>query len=89
LKATSDKGEKHDLHPEIPQMSVQILSTKPCPSTHGLDGYALGSYWDGDDIICGYCGTRIKNPIAFGRDAHGQIKFPDWISGQKGVRYGI
>ena len=30
--------------------------------THGGSGYAAGSYWDGDDIICGACGDRIKNP---------------------------
>ena len=33
-----------------------------CLSTHGGSGYAPGSYWDGDDIICGACGQRIKNP---------------------------
>jgi len=33
-----------------------------CPSTHGGGGYAVGSYWDGDVIVCGICGYRIENP---------------------------
>ena len=39
-----------------------LLPPSECLSTHGGAGYASGSYFDGDDIICGWCGTRIKNP---------------------------
>ena len=40
---------------------------KKCLSTHGLAGYAPGSYWDGNVIVCGYCGQRISNPPPTGR----------------------
>ena len=33
-----------------------------CPSSHGGGGYACGSRWDGDAIVCGICGYRIENP---------------------------
>lgn len=33
-----------------------------CRSTHGGAGYAPGSYWAGDTIICGSCGAIINNP---------------------------
>jgi len=33
-----------------------------CMSTHGGSGYAPGSYWDGEAIVCGICGARIENP---------------------------
>lgn len=33
-----------------------------CPSTHGGGGYAVGSYWDNDAVVCGLCGLRIENP---------------------------
>jgi hypothetical protein len=25
-------------------------------------GYVEGSYWDKNDVICGFCGYRIKDP---------------------------
>jgi hypothetical protein len=37
-----------------------------CLSTHGGAGYAPGSYWRGTSIICGICGTEIKNPRPVG-----------------------
>lgn len=37
-----------------------------CNSSHGGAGYADGSYWNGDAIICGICGYRIENPPATG-----------------------
>ena len=37
-----------------------------CASTHGGSGYAIDSYWDGDAIICGFCGFRIENPAPTG-----------------------
>ena len=40
--------------------------TEWCRSTHGGAGYAPGSYWDGDVIICGWCGARIENPAPTG-----------------------
>ena len=33
-----------------------------CMSTHGISGYAPGSYWKGVKIVCGMCGTEIENP---------------------------
>lgn len=33
-----------------------------CLSTHGGSGYAAGSYWDGDVVVCGICGYRIEKP---------------------------
>ena len=39
---------------------------KHCLSTHGLSGYAPGSYRDGNAIICGMCGERIENPMPTG-----------------------
>ena len=42
------------------------MDTKMCPSTHGGSGYADGSYWDGDAIVCGICGYRIENPAPTG-----------------------
>jgi hypothetical protein len=38
------------------------MSKIKCLSTHGGSGYAVGSYWDGDAIVCGFCGERIINP---------------------------
>jgi len=43
-----------------------MIDPKDCLSTHGGSGYAPGSYWDGDDIICGICGHRIENPAPTG-----------------------
>jgi hypothetical protein len=44
-----------------------MLKLKPeeCLSTH-MAGFMYGSYWDGYDIICGACGSRIKNPFPTG-----------------------
>ena len=42
------------------------MDTKMCLSTHGGGGYADGSYWDGDAIVCGWCGYRIENPAPTG-----------------------
>lgn len=38
------------------------MTTTNCLSTHGVSGYAPGSYKDGDAVICGSCGMRIENP---------------------------
>jgi len=71
----------------------QYIVEYKCLSTHGGAGYATGSYWDGDDIICGACGERIKNPTPtggtwvyekgllgwlFGK-GHWEPKWPSWI----------
>ena len=68
-----------------------------CPSTHGGSGYAVGSRWDGENIICGICGEKITNPYPtgyewvrddgwrgwlFGR-GHMEPKWPDFILGSK------
>lgn len=45
---------------------VRVITPYKCLSTHGPSGYAMGSYWDGDDIICGQCGARITNPLPTG-----------------------
>lgn len=37
-----------------------------CPSTHGGSGYASGTYWDGDQLVCGICGEIIESPIPTG-----------------------
>ena len=37
-----------------------------CVSSHGGGGYAPGSYWDDDVIICGGCGDRIEKPAPTG-----------------------
>lgn len=69
-------------------MSTEIF----CQSSHGCAGYAAGYYWDGDVIVCGfcgYCGVRIKNPPTFSLDAKGQPKWPGFIRGTKGVRYDV
>ena len=39
---------------------------RACNSTHGGAGYADGSYWDGDAIVCGICEYRIENPYPTG-----------------------
>ena len=57
------------------------ISPEECLSTHGGSGYAAGSYWNGDAIICGACDFRIENPQPTGgkfvpRDgAFGKILF--------------
>jgi len=72
-----------------------------CLSTHGGAGYAPGSYWDGDVIVCGQCGARIENPTSTGahwmylKDWTGWLMgrgyweptFPEWLGGKKGVAY--
>ncbi len=42
--------------------SHATLAPKKCLSTHGGAGYSYGDYWDGNAIVCGFCGTRIENP---------------------------
>ena len=42
------------------------IKPEDCPSTHGGAGYSFGSYWEGEDIVCGLCGTRIHNPVPTG-----------------------
>lgn len=59
-----------------PYEKVEII--KDCLSTHGAAGYAPGSYWNGEVIVCS-CGFRIENPHAFNNDANGNPKFPNWI----------
>jgi len=41
-----------------------------CLSTHGGCGYAAGSYWDDDVIVCGACGFRIEDPPPTGWTIH-------------------
>jgi hypothetical protein len=40
----------------------ETKASPPCPSTHGAAGYAPGSRWKGDKIVCGICGIEIDNP---------------------------
>ena len=79
---------------EVDEQKGEVMGPpNKCVSTHGAAGYAQGSYWDGDDIICGWCGERIKNPPPtggsvvplpgfwnrlFGRTKE-VPKWPDWI----------
>uniref|UniRef100_A0A6M3JL44 Uncharacterized protein n=1 Tax=viral metagenome TaxID=1070528 RepID=A0A6M3JL44_9ZZZZ len=63
-----------DLETYLVNPSTQI-SSQDCMSTHGAVGYANGSYFDGDDIICGVCGTRIRDPRPTGWDAYGNPRF--------------
>ena len=37
-----------------------------CMSTHGLSGYAPGSYFESGVVVCGSCGERIKAPRPIG-----------------------
>ena len=55
-----------------------------CNSTHGASGYAAGSYWDGFDIVCGHCGTRIVNPRPTGGGPNDTPRWPDFILGERG-----
>ena len=97
-----------DIILEIAKIITKIKSTRmnepiikwdgPCLSTHGM-GYAPGSYWDGDAIICGWCLFRIENPPSTGAywvDRKGfwnkllnrgdwVPKWPDWIGQPPGV----
>jgi len=61
-----------------------------CLSTHGLSGYAPGSYWKNGGIVCGMCGEQIHNPLPTGYlevfyTFHEAIKswrvFKMWIKG--------
>lgn len=72
-----------------------------CNSTHGGAGYAYGSYWDGDVIVCGSCGYRIENPSPTGgkwvrekgwrgwllNRGHWEPTWPDWLGGARGRPY--
>lgn len=70
---------------------MQESETKQtCYSSHGLAGYAMGSYWDGDAIICGCCGARIENPPPVGsRRVHAgrEPVWPAWIGGKRGKSF--
>ena len=77
-----------------------FLDPKDCPSTHGLAGYAEGSYWHNNDIVCGLCGFLIKDPRPTGHtiirpSLIGRLRgektkmiprWPDWIRGRKEQR---
>lgn len=39
---------------------LSILGDEVCPSTHGGAGWALGSYREGDEMVCGLCGGRFQ-----------------------------
>lgn len=41
---------------------VATMIKEKCVSTHGAAGYASGSYWRGDKIVCGSCRTEITDP---------------------------
>lgn len=47
-----------------PVLAVDPAGVKPqpCLSTHGGAGYAPGSYWKGNKIVCGLCSLEIENP---------------------------
>ena len=76
----------------------QLPPGSPCGSTHGEAGYTLGSYWDGDVIVCGVCGARIGNPLPTGRawvpepgwrgwllkQGRWIPRWPKWIGGTRG-----
>ena len=75
-----------------------LIKPEDCLSTHM--GYVYGSYWDGDDIVCGHCGYRIKSPppsgahyvidkkfLCFETKGHWEDKWPDFILGERGEKY--
>jgi len=51
-----------------------LVKPSNCLSTHGGSGYAPGSYWNGNAIVCGFCGTKIENPPPTGK----QYGVPIW-----------
>lgn len=75
------------------------IPAKHCLSTHGGAGYAPGAYWDGEVIVCGFCGARVENPPPTGyrlkrasflgrllyqeKDIYVSL-YPDWIRGSRG-----
>ena len=63
-------------------MSKRKFPIKPskCLSTHGGAGYVAGSYWENGSIVCGACGTRIKNPSSTG-GFRNHPTYPDFIRG--------
>jgi len=56
------------------------VKPEECLSTHGGSGYSSGSYWDNGAIVCGSCGTRIKQPKATSGFMEQPI-YPDFIIG--------
>jgi hypothetical protein len=61
---------------------VSTSGSGVCYSTHGGSGYTLGSYMDGEDVICGECGFRIKNPPPTGT-INNKPYYGQAVSGQK------
>lgn len=67
-----------------------------CPLIHE-NGYDLGDYWDGYDIVR-VCGCRVVNPLPNGRKwveapgffnrlfhrGHWEDRYPDFILGKRG-----
>ena len=81
------------------RMIPKVVNPADCRSTHGAAGYCMGSYWDGEVIVCGACGTRIQNPRPVGQRwvrspgwrgwfGHGVWEpcWPDFIAGKRGKR---
>jgi len=72
-----------------------MIDPKDCPSTHGGAGYAIGTHWDGDALVCGLCATRIERPRPTGfraasytfRDVRADWRciWP-WLTGQEKPR---
>ncbi len=61
------------------------IKQEDCISTHGGSGYSYGDYWDGYDIICGFCGFRITNPPCHSwndRPLPFLQAFKNWIKGK-------
>jgi hypothetical protein len=50
----------------VSRQQYKLRAEEFCPSTHGGSGYALGSFWEDSNIICGLCGMRIENPAPTG-----------------------
>ena len=59
-----------------------------CMSTHGLSGYAPGSYHENGAVICGSCGERIEAPrptgfravyFTFGEAIRNWTSFMKWV----------
>lgn len=59
---------------------VSLGWVRACGSTHGLSGYAPGSYWRHGAIICGACGVRIEGPPPTSFVA-GNPAWPSWLGG--------
>ena len=73
-------GENCPIHGPFDDEPTPEVDRNPptCRSTHGSMGYAPDSYWEGDAIVCGWCGERIEYPPPTGT-RNGNPSWPEWI----------